>query len=54
MPKLLPTMEPDVGQTALKLFQRQGMDFHFGVKVTGAVVSGEGAKVTYDEKARSK
>jgi dihydrolipoamide dehydrogenase len=47
MPKLLPTMEPDVGQTALKLFQRQGLKFHFGVKVTGAVAEGGGAKVTY-------
>jgi dihydrolipoamide dehydrogenase len=47
MPKLLPTMEPDLGQTALKLFQKQGLAFHFGVKVTGAVAAGEGAKVTY-------
>jgi dihydrolipoamide dehydrogenase len=47
MPKLLPTMEPDVGQTALKLFERQGLEFQFGVKVTGAVAAGEGAKVTY-------
>jgi dihydrolipoamide dehydrogenase len=47
MPKLLPSMEPDLGQTALKLFERQGLAFHFGVKVTGAVAAGEGAKVTY-------
>jgi dihydrolipoamide dehydrogenase len=47
MPKLLPTMEPDIGQTALKLFERQGLEFQFGVKVTGAVGQGEGAKVTY-------
>jgi dihydrolipoamide dehydrogenase len=47
MPKLLPTMEPDVGQTALKLFEKQGLKFQFGVKVTGAVAAGEGAKVTY-------
>jgi dihydrolipoamide dehydrogenase len=47
MPKLLPTMEPDIGQTALKLFERQGLEFQFGVKVTGAVAAGEGAKVTY-------
>jgi pyruvate/2-oxoglutarate dehydrogenase complex dihydrolipoamide dehydrogenase (E3) component len=47
MPKLLPTMEPDVGQLALKLFEKQGLKFQFGVKVTGAVAAGEGAKVTY-------
>jgi dihydrolipoamide dehydrogenase len=49
MPRLLPTMETDVGDTALKLFKRQGLAFHFGVRVTGAVVMGDGAKVTYQD-----
>ena len=51
MPKLLPTMEPEVGKTALKLFKKQGMEFHFGVRVTGAVASKDGASatVTYED-----
>jgi dihydrolipoamide dehydrogenase len=50
MPKLLPTMEVDVADAALKLFKRQGLDFKFGVRVTGAVETGdEGAKVTYQD-----
>ncbi|KIG11556.1 Dihydrolipoamide dehydrogenase [Enhygromyxa salina] len=49
MPRLLPTMETDVGDAALKLFKRQGLGFHFGVRVTGAVAVGDGAKVTYQD-----
>jgi dihydrolipoamide dehydrogenase len=54
MPKLLPTMEPDVGKTALKLFEKQGLKFHFGVRVTGAVATGAGAKVTYEANGEQK
>jgi dihydrolipoamide dehydrogenase len=54
MPKLLPTMEPDVGKTALKLFQKQGLEFHFGVRVTGAVSTGDAAKVTYEDQGEQK
>jgi dihydrolipoamide dehydrogenase len=50
MPKLLPTMEPDIGNTALKLFKKQGLEFHFGVRVTGAVATGSAATVTYEDK----
>ena len=49
MPKLLPNMDDDIGQTALKLFERQGLKFKFGVRVTGAVAEGETAKVTYQD-----
>ncbi len=48
MPKLLPSMEPDIGKTALKLFKKQGLEFQFGVRVTGAVATGDAAKVTYE------
>jgi dihydrolipoamide dehydrogenase len=54
MPKLLPMMEPDIGQTALKLFKRQGLKFHFGVKVTGAVATKSGAKVSYEDGGEEK
>jgi dihydrolipoamide dehydrogenase len=49
MPKLLPTLDDDVTKIALKAFKRQGIDFHFGVKVTGAENSGDTAKVTYED-----
>ncbi len=54
MPKLLPTMEPDIGKTALKLFKKQGIEFHFGVRVTGAVATGDAAKVTYEDNGETK
>ena len=56
MPKLLPSMEPDVGETARKLFERQGLEFHFGVRVTGAVAKpdGSGATVTYEDGGETK
>jgi dihydrolipoamide dehydrogenase len=49
MPKLLPTMEPEVGQTALKLFGKQGLSFQFGVKVTSAKPTPNGATVGYQD-----
>jgi dihydrolipoamide dehydrogenase len=48
MPKLLPTMEPEAGQTALKMFQKQGLAFEFGVKVTGARATPSGAVVEFE------
>jgi dihydrolipoamide dehydrogenase len=54
MPSLLPSMEPDVGKTALKLFKKQGLGFHFGVKVTKAVATEAGAQVTYEDKGETK
>ncbi|NVB39461.1 dihydrolipoyl dehydrogenase [Pseudenhygromyxa sp. WMMC2535] len=50
MPKMLPSMDPEVGRTAEKLFKRQGLDLRFGVKVTSAKVGGpEGAQVSYED-----
>jgi dihydrolipoamide dehydrogenase len=54
MPKLLPTMEPDIGKTALKLFKKQGLEFQFGVRVTGAVSTGDAARVTYEDNGEQK
>jgi dihydrolipoamide dehydrogenase len=56
MPALLPTMEPDIGKTALKLFKKQGLEFHFGVRVTGAVATSEGpgARVSYEDAGEQK
>ena len=56
MPKLLPSMEEDVGKTALKSFKKQGLKFKFGVRVTGAAATpdGSGAKVSYQEGEQDK
>ncbi|MFO7566435.1 MAG: dihydrolipoyl dehydrogenase [Enhygromyxa sp.] len=54
MPKLLPGMEPDIGKLALKLFKKQGLEFHFGVRVTGAVSTGDAAKVSYEDQGEQK
>jgi dihydrolipoamide dehydrogenase len=54
MPALLPSMEPDLGKTARKLFEKQGLEFHFGVRVTGAVSTGSAATVTYEDKGEQK
>jgi dihydrolipoamide dehydrogenase len=47
LPKLLPSMEPEVGPLALKLFGKQGLSFQFGVKVTAAKSTPSGATVDY-------
>jgi dihydrolipoamide dehydrogenase len=49
LPKLLPSMEPEVGQTALKLFTKQGLNFQFGVKVTSAKPTPNGATLGYQD-----
>lgn len=54
MPKLLPSMEPEIGKTALKLFKKQGLEFHFGVRVTGAVATADAARVTYEDNGEQK
>ena len=54
MPKLLPSMEDEVGKTMKKLLEKQGMGFHFGVKVTKAVATEAGAQVTYEDKGETK
>ncbi len=54
MPRMLPSMDKDVGRLAQKLFKRQGLEFEFGVEVTGARAEGEGAVVEYKDKGEAK
>ncbi len=46
MPKLLPMLDADLSKVAAKLFPRQGLDFEFGAKVTGATLNEAGDEVT--------
>ena len=43
--RILPGIDLEIAQQAQKLFKRQGLDFHLGVKVTGARVEGDGCVV---------
>ena len=49
MPSMLPSMDADIGKAALKLFEKQGLEFKFGVRVTSAVPTKSGAEVSYQE-----
>lgn len=44
----MPGMDADLSKEAVKIFKKQGMDFKFGVKVTGARIEGEGCVVEYE------
>ncbi len=48
--RILPGMDLETAKEALKVFQRQGLDFRLGARVTGAKVSGRGGsrKVTVE------
>lgn len=39
--RILPGIDDEIAKQAQRLFKRQGLDFHLGVKVTGAKVDGE-------------
>lgn len=39
--RILPGMDAETAKKAQRLFKKQGLDFHLGVKVTGARVDGE-------------
>ena len=41
MDRILPGMDLETAKLAQRLFKKQGLDFHLGVKVTGARVDGE-------------
>ncbi len=41
MDRILPGMDGETAALAQKIFKKQGLDFHLGVKVTGARVEGE-------------
>lgn len=48
MPTFLPFLDAEFGKLGAKLFKRQGIEFKFGVKVTGARKEGDGAIVEYE------
>ena len=39
--RILPGMDDEIASTAQKIFRKQGLEFHLGVRVTGAKVSGD-------------
>ena len=43
--RILPGIDGEIAKQAQKLLKRQGLDFHLGVKVTGARVEGDGCVV---------
>lgn len=47
MPTLLPMMDPDISKLAARMFAKQGLEIRLGVKVTGAVRTGDRVDVTY-------
>lgn len=50
LPGFLMAADDAVAKEALKQFQKQGLDFHFGVNITKVEQTGEGVTVTYTEK----
>jgi dihydrolipoamide dehydrogenase len=50
LPRILPGMDAEMAAEALKIFQKQGLEFHLGCKVTGARVQ-KGACVVEREGA---
>ncbi len=47
LPGFLQAADPAVSREALKQFQKQGLDFHFGVKIERVEQTGQGVTVTY-------
>ncbi len=45
LPRILPGMDSEIADEALKIFKKQGLEFKLGVKVVGAKVEGEEAVV---------
>lgn len=50
MDRILPGMDLETAGQAQKLFKKQGLNFHLGVRVTGARVEGEGCVVEAEGK----
>ena len=48
MDSAMPGMDRELANEAVKIFKKQGIEFRFGVKVTGARVEGEGCVVEYE------
>jgi dihydrolipoamide dehydrogenase len=53
LPGFLLAADEAVSKEALKQFQKQGLDFHFGVNITEVRQDGTGVTVTYEEKGQS-
>jgi dihydrolipoamide dehydrogenase len=49
MPTFLAAADQDVAKEALKEFKKQGLNFHFGVKIDKVDTSGAGVAITYQE-----
>ncbi|GBF07034.1 dihydrolipoamide dehydrogenase [Deinococcus aerius] len=50
LPGFLMAADEAVSKEALKQFQKQGLEFHFGVKITEVQQTDSGVTVTYEEK----
>lgn len=46
--RILPGMDGELAKTAKRVFEKQGLTFHLGTRVTGARVEGEGCVVEVD------
>ena len=53
LPSFLQAADPAVAKEALKQFQKQGLDFHFGIKIEKVEPSEGGVTVTYREGERT-
>ena len=53
LPGFLMAADDAVSREALKQFQKQGLEFHFSVKITGVEQQDSGVTVTYEEKGQS-
>ncbi|MFC0284417.1 dihydrolipoyl dehydrogenase [Camelimonas abortus] len=49
--RILPGMDGEVARQAQRLFEKQGMAFRLGARVTGAVASGDGVTLTVEPAA---
>ncbi|ABF44656.1 Dihydrolipoamide dehydrogenase [Deinococcus geothermalis DSM 11300] len=52
LPGFLMAADDAVSKEALKQFQKQGLDFHFGVKITEVKQDDSGVTVTYEEQGQ--
>ena len=46
--RILPGMDNEIASEALKIFQKQGLEFHLGTKVTGVKVARKSCEVSID------
>jgi dihydrolipoamide dehydrogenase len=48
LPRILPGMDSELADEARKIFEKQGLEFRLGARVTGARATGEGCRVEVD------